>query len=332
MDARESAQHSVDNGEGGENNQRPSQLPEHGGIDEFSQRADFSSQGAFYAVSPPLLSVPSSQPLPDSPQPNGDEGNFLPQFHAPTFHASMNAFVRPRLQSVPVPGNFAASTSSAPSSIPPSVPVSQVPAGTSAAANSEGNARSGGRMIWKEWMITALIECKRIEWDEFESVTGRDHIVSSDVKWRRVQSNLREKGVTADTSQIKGKWEGVLGWYKNVKDWNNRSGNPSYDSLSRAVRKLAKLPSDFKEAWGDDLDSFYDRHASFAPPCVSESAAAVSDQAGGGSSDPNSPDLSSAVPQSDDGADGDSLGGTSSAGERPPGPSTTVPPAQGRTQ
>ncbi|KAL3686124.1 hypothetical protein R1sor_004146 [Riccia sorocarpa] len=56
------------------------------------------------------------------------------------------------------------------------------------------------RVVWTDWMVVALLECKRIEYDEAENATGREQIISSDLKWRRIQTMMREKGVNADTT------------------------------------------------------------------------------------------------------------------------------------
>ncbi|KAL2632946.1 hypothetical protein R1flu_004425 [Riccia fluitans] len=40
-----------------------------------------------------------------------------------------------------------------------------------------------GCMVWADWMVVALLECKRVEYDEAENVVGREAIINSDVKW-----------------------------------------------------------------------------------------------------------------------------------------------------
>ncbi|KAL2642573.1 hypothetical protein R1flu_010160 [Riccia fluitans] len=78
-------------------------------------------------------------------------------------------------------------------------------------------------------------------------------------------------GVQADPSQLRNKWESVLGHYKKVKDWNNRSGVELYASLSKVDRKLNALPLEIPKHWHDILESFYGNRPSVIRPCMAES-------------------------------------------------------------
>ncbi|KAL2628925.1 hypothetical protein R1flu_013611 [Riccia fluitans] len=75
-----------------------------------------------------------------------------------------------------------------------------------------------GHMVWADWMVVALLECKRLEYDEAENAIGREAIINSDLKWRRIQSLMREKGVNADTTQLRNKWKSTIGCYKKVRN------------------------------------------------------------------------------------------------------------------
>ncbi|KAL2613087.1 hypothetical protein R1flu_024779 [Riccia fluitans] len=100
------------------------------------------------------------------------------------------------------------------------------------------------------------------------------------------------KGVQAYPSQLRNKWESILGHYKKVKDWNNTSGVEPYASLSKADRKLNALPLEFPKHWLDILESFYCNRSSITPPCMAESMLGASS-------------LERYSPPTDDGDDGD---------------------------
>ncbi|KAL2635362.1 hypothetical protein R1flu_006841 [Riccia fluitans] len=98
-------------------------------------------------------------------------------------------------------------------------------------------------------MVEILLDLKKLEWEEYESQSGREHMISANVRWQRISKKLTEKGCNADASQCRGKWETIVGGYKKVKDHNNRSGNAPFGSLSKTERKDLKLPLDFPEKW-----------------------------------------------------------------------------------
>ncbi|KAL2635642.1 hypothetical protein R1flu_007121 [Riccia fluitans] len=126
-------------------------------------------------------------------------------------------------------------------------------------------------MVWADWMVVALLECKRLEYDDAENVVGKDVIINSDVKWHRIQSLMRENGVNANITQLRNKWESTIDCYKKVRDWNHSFGNEPYFALDRKQRKAEKLSKDFPAEWVKLLDSFYGHQPSISPPCVAES-------------------------------------------------------------
>ncbi|KAL2653921.1 hypothetical protein R1flu_022049 [Riccia fluitans] len=71
-----------------------------------------------------------------------------------------------------------------------------------------------GHMVWTDWMVVALLECKRFEYDEAENAIGMEAIINSDVKWRQIQFLMREKDVNVDTIELRNKWESTIGYYK----------------------------------------------------------------------------------------------------------------------
>ncbi|KAL2631688.1 hypothetical protein R1flu_016374 [Riccia fluitans] len=120
-------------------------------------------------------------------------------------------------------------------------------------------------------MVVALLECKKVDYDKAENAIGREAIVNSDAKWRRIQSLMREKGVNADIIQLRNKWESTIVSYKKVRDWNHGSSNEPYEALDRNQRKTKKLSKDFPAEWIELMDSFYGHHPSISPPYVAES-------------------------------------------------------------
>ncbi|KAL2631076.1 hypothetical protein R1flu_015762 [Riccia fluitans] len=120
-------------------------------------------------------------------------------------------------------------------------------------------------------MVVALLECKKIEYDEVENAIGREVIVSNDVKWQRIRSLMRKKGVNVDITQLRNKWESTIASYKKVRDWNHGSGNEPYEALNRNQRKIEKLPKDFPAEWIELLNSFYGHRPSISPPCIAQS-------------------------------------------------------------
>ncbi|KAL2636167.1 hypothetical protein R1flu_007646 [Riccia fluitans] len=91
------------------------------------------------------------------------------------------------------------------------------------------------RMVWADWMVVALLECKKVEYDEVENAIGREAIVSSDAKWRRIQLLMREKSVNAYITQLRNKWESTIVSYKKLLDsfYGHRpSINPPYIAKS----------------------------------------------------------------------------------------------------
>ncbi|KAL3684514.1 hypothetical protein R1sor_002536 [Riccia sorocarpa] len=130
------------------------------------------------------------------------------------------------------------------------------------------------KVIHKQWessQVEALLECKKAEAEELESLVGREQIISAEMKWKRIHAAMLSKGVQADPSQLRNKWESTLGSYKKVKDWNIRSGVEPYASLSRADRKANNLPLEFPDRWFEILESFYAGRPSITPPCMAES-------------------------------------------------------------
>ncbi|KAL3678216.1 hypothetical protein R1sor_021172 [Riccia sorocarpa] len=136
---------------------------------------------------------------------------------------------------------------------------------------STGNVTKVIRKQWESSQVEALLECKKAEAEELESLVGREQIISAEMKWKRIHAAMLAKGVQADPSQLRNKWESTLGSYKKVKDWNNRSGVEPYASLSRADRKANNLPLEFPDRWLDILESFYAGRPSITPPCMAES-------------------------------------------------------------
>lgn len=67
------------------------------------------------------------------------------------------------------------------------------------------------RKQWESSQVEALLECKKQEAEELEMLVGREQIVSSEMKWKRIHSAMLAKGVQADPSQLRNKWESVLG-------------------------------------------------------------------------------------------------------------------------
>ncbi|KAL2624077.1 hypothetical protein R1flu_008322 [Riccia fluitans] len=120
-------------------------------------------------------------------------------------------------------------------------------------------------------MVETLLDLKKLEWEEYKSQSGREHMISADMRWQRISEKLTKKGCNADASQCCGKWETIVEGYKKVKDHNNRSGNAPFGSLNKTERKDLKLPLDFLEKWLEILDIFYGQHASINPPCMIES-------------------------------------------------------------
>ncbi|KAL2635293.1 hypothetical protein R1flu_006772 [Riccia fluitans] len=158
--------------------------------------------------------------------------SLFPFMRPPIPSAPMISLVPPA--PTPIPGSFAASSTVAPMSpismFGPSIPLmrppsnggrrraSSVPQDRSLDSNptfiseqaspkdtDHGDARGANLavttrncMVWADWMTVALLECKKVKYDEVENIIGREAIVSNDAKWRRIQSLMREKGVNAD--------------------------------------------------------------------------------------------------------------------------------------
>ncbi|KAL2642307.1 hypothetical protein R1flu_009894 [Riccia fluitans] len=120
-------------------------------------------------------------------------------------------------------------------------------------------------------MVETLLDLKKLECEEYKSQSGREHMISTDMRWQRIFKKLIEKGCNANASQCHGKWETIVRGYKKVKDHNNRSGNAPFGSLSKTERNDLKLPLDFPDKWLEILDSFYGKRMSINPPCMTES-------------------------------------------------------------
>ncbi|KAL2650999.1 hypothetical protein R1flu_019127 [Riccia fluitans] len=120
-------------------------------------------------------------------------------------------------------------------------------------------------------MVEALLELKKMEWEEYESQTTREHMISTEVRWGRIAKSLKEKNCATYASQCHGKWEVVVGGYRKIKDHNNRSGNAPFSSLSKIERKDSKLPLEFSDKWIEILDFFYRQRANISPPCMAKS-------------------------------------------------------------
>ncbi|KAL2608238.1 hypothetical protein R1flu_026811 [Riccia fluitans] len=125
-------------------------------------------------------------------------------------------------------------------------------------------------MVWADWMVVALLECKKVEYDEAENAICQEAIVSNDAKWRRIQLLMREKGVNVDITQLRNKWKSTIASYKKVRDWNHGFGNEPYEALDQNQRKIEKLPKDFLAEWIELLDSFYGHRPSINPPYIAE--------------------------------------------------------------
>ncbi|KAL2635677.1 hypothetical protein R1flu_007156 [Riccia fluitans] len=83
------------------------------------------------------------------------------------------------------------------------------------------------RIVWADWMVVALLECKKVEYDEAENTVVWEAIVNSDTKWRRIQSLMRENSVSADITQLRNKWESTIASYKKSLEDPNVGVNPN---------------------------------------------------------------------------------------------------------
>ncbi|KAL2631153.1 hypothetical protein R1flu_015839 [Riccia fluitans] len=118
---------------------------------------------------------------------------------------------------------------------------------TNSVADNAGNDRRAIRFQWEGWMIEALLELRKMEWEEYESQTTREHMISTEVRWGRIVESLKEKNCGVDVSQCRGKWEAVVGGYRKIKDHNNRSRNAPFSSLAKTECKDLRLPLEFSD-------------------------------------------------------------------------------------
>ncbi|KAL3684660.1 hypothetical protein R1sor_002682 [Riccia sorocarpa] len=139
--------------------------------------------------------------------------------------------------------------------------------------DEEGN--SGSRTFWRDWEVVALIESQK-ELTEFcAQLKGRKKkTLSSDDKWDRVERTMTEKAVGKSRKQMKGKWKTLLQEYRKINDYDKKSGNGPWSSMSRAERKQNKLPVKFADQWFSLLDTFqHERHIN-NPVCLESSSKA----------------------------------------------------------
>ncbi|KAL2649836.1 hypothetical protein R1flu_017964 [Riccia fluitans] len=49
--------------------------------------------------------------------------------------------------------------------------------------------RRNGRFQWESWMVETLLDLKKLEWEEYESQSGQEHMISADVRWQQISKN-----------------------------------------------------------------------------------------------------------------------------------------------
>eukprot|EP01018_Ginkgo_biloba_P026607 Gb_15988 [translate_table: standard] len=68
------------------------------------------------------------------------------------------------------------------------------------------------------------------------------------------------------------KWENIISDFKAIKDWNRRSGNAPFFSLTREERKNHNLPLQFDSNVYDLVDSFQGRRPSIVPQTITNTS------------------------------------------------------------
>ncbi|KAL3680885.1 hypothetical protein R1sor_023841 [Riccia sorocarpa] len=138
------------------------------------------------------------------------------------------------------------------------------------AVNSGNRANRAGKMQWDQQSTIALIELKKDEWEAFESMSSRrGQVVSSDVKWQKIKEGLLARGIDAEASQIRSKWDRLYGEFKRVRDWNKVSRNEAYWACYAKTKKNEQLPSNFNEEIYDLLSEFTRRRPGVNPTGIS---------------------------------------------------------------
>lgn len=224
-------------------------------------RSTFSSQSAMDLGSP-ILS-PDSQVPSVGASAGGSFGAFgipRPQFPMPPPELIFGSSLEGAIPVDSLPGDEERATSN----------FRRPPVGRRANHSDGQSSGTRSRFSWENWMVTSLLEAKKSEWDEQESLVGRAQMLTSDAKWSKVQDYMRGKNVFADIHQLKYKWDNLLGQYKKIKDHQHKSGNPQFETMTRSERRAQGLAVEFSQAWMDLLDSFYGGNATINPPCMAE--------------------------------------------------------------
>eukprot|EP01018_Ginkgo_biloba_P013630 Gb_04564 [translate_table: standard] len=126
---------------------------------------------------------------------------------------------------------------------------------------------------WEVEEIVLLVQAKRNEWEKYESSNTRDRFESSSDKWKKIVEYLQAQGVQErDITQARMKWENIISDFKAIKDWNRRSGNAPFFTLTREERKNHNLPLQFDSNVYDLVDSFQGRRPSIVPQSITDTS------------------------------------------------------------
>ncbi|KAL3680565.1 hypothetical protein R1sor_023521 [Riccia sorocarpa] len=142
------------------------------------------------------------------------------------------------------------------------------------AEDSGSNPNALGRIRWESWEVRHLLEAKRAEYEEMNGSGARDLIVNATVKWLKIREKLLAQGVRTTVKRCKAKWDVLIREYRKIKDFEKKTGNPSYQSLSVDERREENVPAIFENEWIEILDGFMLSRSSIVPPFVADSSAA----------------------------------------------------------
>ncbi|KAL3693835.1 hypothetical protein R1sor_007486 [Riccia sorocarpa] len=126
-------------------------------------------------------------------------------------------------------------------------------------------------MTWLPWQAEALIECKKAQAIEEENREGRERCQSAEQKWQDIQRKIRVRGIECEVSQLKNKWESLQSDYKNVYDWNKKSGNGNYFAMDRKERRKKDLSPNLSESQYLLIHSFKGKKDNINLPCMTKS-------------------------------------------------------------
>ncbi|KAL3688750.1 hypothetical protein R1sor_015059 [Riccia sorocarpa] len=142
-----------------------------------------------------------------------------------------------------------------------------------AGGDSDGDGgKDGGRYHWNDWKTLALIKVKKDE-QLADIRAGRKKVTCEKVDWEKTRASMDARGTKMKGWQLKNKWNNLLSEHRKVREYNSKTGNPPFWTLSREKRKEKRLPVEFLEEWFDLLElSQGDRHVNTPVRLESSSA------------------------------------------------------------